>query len=263
MERCDSYKFQLLLPTRTVSALSTVLEGLLNFYRLTTAWLPLAAKMVTVRLLWFSCKLFLPQLRQQYRTKLKLETDRMVAPLLTRRWRHWVKLVACDSNHWTKFLEQIVVKDRANMPSILKLIFKPSSKLKYFNIFGTNNLHPDKHLVLLFTSIHPFFQLKIMMTLQYKWACLCRYYNPLLCSWAQCMIRLDASAQGATLHLSPSRLVITIKNVSSGSAIKSRGHNHQSESPSSWKRTVFQAAVWQIWHGSPAVCSNIQPGNAG
>lgn len=96
-----------------------------------------------------------------------------------------------------------------------------------------------------------------------KWACLCRYYNPLLCSWAQCMIRLDASAQEATLHLSPSWLVITIKNVSSRSAIKSRGHNHQSESPSSWKRTVFQAAVWQIWHGSPAVCSNIQPGNAG
>lgn len=49
------------------------------------------------------------------------------------------------------------------------------------------------------------------------------YCNPLLCSGTQCIIRLDATAQEATLHLSPSWLVIMIKNVSSRTAIKSRG----------------------------------------
>lgn len=43
--RCDNYyELRLLLPTRTVPVLCTVPRGLLNFYRLTTVWLPVAAQ---------------------------------------------------------------------------------------------------------------------------------------------------------------------------------------------------------------------------
>lgn len=52
-ERCDSNKLWRLLPTRTVPALSAspIKSRLLNFYRLTTAWLPLPAEIIPITFL--------------------------------------------------------------------------------------------------------------------------------------------------------------------------------------------------------------------
>lgn len=52
-ERCDSNKPWRLLPTRTVPALSAspIKSRLLNFYRLTTAWLPLPAEIIPITFL--------------------------------------------------------------------------------------------------------------------------------------------------------------------------------------------------------------------
>lgn len=78
--RCDNSKPWLLLPTRTVPVLCTVPWGLLNFYRLTTVWLPVAAQRSQSQP---SAEASASHIRPN-------ETYRIVALLSTPTWCDWL-----------------------------------------------------------------------------------------------------------------------------------------------------------------------------